>query len=404
METKARTHSFLRWLTPELARRVGILVCQIMVAEYSLSFVFWYAQAQGLRDSSGTPLGADFLNIYAAGKLALAGHAPQIYDWVAHGKIEQAVAGYPSPYFGWHYPPMFIAAAAVLAVLPYLGALALYLGAGFAAYVTVLRGLVPRVTGAVWAVVAFPGVFTNIINGQNAFITTALFGAGFLFLETAPLQAGVAFGLLAYKPQFFAVIPLMLAIGKYWRTLLACLVTAAASAAASELLFGNETWAAFFDSTRLTRHIILEKGSTGWQKIQSVFSAARMLGCGIETAYVLQAVVALGALTACAWVWRRGASLAARAGSLCATLLLTTPYALDYDLAILAVPIALLARQGCEVGFSRDEKSILCALWLLPLLARFAGRIDIPLTPPLMAGLLVLCVTKTLCARFRPAA
>ena len=390
-----------KWITKIFRNLVGLSVpifvvfAQVLVAEYLLCFVAWYAMSDGLKDLSGTPLGADFLNVYAAGLLVDRGQAGLAYDWAFHHQVELATVGYASPYFAWHYPPMFLTVAGLFALLPYLWALGLYLAAGFAGYWVVLRRIAPRTKEFLWMLAAFPGVFTNICSGQNGFITTALFGAGMLTLERRPWLAGVLLGLLSYKPQFFVVIPLILLFGGYGRALLATGASALASIALSWVLFGTETWLAFFNSTTLTQHIILEQGSTGWKKIQSVFSLARMWGCDIPTAYVLQSLVALAALASAAWVWHRKATFSIRVAALSAAILLTTPYLLDYDLVILAVPIAFWAREGVKTGFQPYEKIIFGALWLLPLLARMLGGYALPVTPPLLVALMALCLLRT---------
>jgi hypothetical protein len=379
------------WLN-SLAIRI---VARILVVEYIVGFVFWYATADGLKDRSGTPLGADFLNVYAAGIMAMRGQAAEVYDWPAHRLVEQVVAGFAAPYYAWHYPPMFLAVAALLASLPYLSAFVVYVTAGFVTYVAIIRRIAPPVRESLWALAAFPGVFVNISNGQNGFITVALFGAGLLELERRPWLAGALFGLLCYKPQFFAVIPLMLAFGGYGRAVLASLLSTVCVIAASWVTFGMVTWQAFFASTPLTQ-MVVEQGTTGWQKIQSVFAMVRMWGGGVTLAYSVQATVGLLSLLAAAFIWQRKAALPIRAAVLCAAMLLTTPYMLDYDLVILAVPLAYLARQGIETNFRPYEKIILAALWLLPLLARSLGNYHITLTPPLLILLMGLCLTHVL--------
>jgi len=373
-----------------IATAVILILSRVLVVEYIVGFIAWYYLADGYKDLSGTPLGADFLNVYAAVSMAHNGLAPLIYDWTAHGHAEQTIVGYNAPYFGWHYPPMFLVLASVLALFPYLWAFALYMGTSFLGYWAVIRRILPHRKEYVWAFLAFPGVFANVINGQNGFITTALFGGGFIWLDEAPLLSGVMFGLLSYKPQFFIIIPFMLAIGGYTRALMATLGVASANILLSWAVYGTATWSAFFSSAPLTQHIILEQGSTGWKKIQSVFSLARMWGADISTAYSLQFAVAIMAVGVTSWIWRSKPPLATKAASLCACLLLTTPYLLDYDLVILSVPLAFLIRQGIQNGFIAYEKIILFFLWLLPLLARNLGGVFLPLTPPLLVALLVV--------------
>lgn len=298
------------------------------------------------------------------------------------------MAGYAFPPFAWLYPPMFLAVAMLVAVLPYFWAFALYMVVSFGGYLAVLRRAAPQTKEALWMLVAFPGVFANIINGQNGFITTALLGAGLLELEKRPWLAGFCFGLLTYKPQFFVVVPLMLIAGGYGRACLSVLATALIAAGASWTLFGLKTWLAFFESLGPTRHLILEQGLTGWNKIQSVFSIVRMWGGDIPSAYIAQGLCAVVALVTAAFIWRQKAPLVLRASALCAAILLTTPYVLDYDLVILAVPIALLTRQGAEKGYSSSDRILLVGLWCLPLLARLMGGHFLPLTPPLMIAML----------------
>ncbi|MFA5040668.1 MAG: glycosyltransferase family 87 protein [Bdellovibrionales bacterium] len=387
--------SILRILETKAAIPLRVFY-KIFAVEALIGIVAWCALADGLKDLSGTPIGADFINVYAAGVLVLQGSPGAAYDWALHHQVEQTVAGYASPYFAWHYPPMFLAVAGLVACVPYLGALALYTMAGLAGYWAIIRKMAAKTKDALWMMAVFPGVFANATNGQNGFITTALFGAGFLELEKRPLLAGAAFGLLAYKPQFFIVIPLMLAIGGYGRAFFSTIATAALSATLSWAVFGTETWRAFFESTKLTQHIVLEQGSTGWEKIQSVFSMVRIWGGGVAAAYAFQIAVMIAALACAAWIWRHKASIETRASALCAAILLTTPYLLDYDLVILAVPIALLTRQGGETGYKRFEKPLLAALWILPLVARASGSHYLPFTPPLLVALMGLCLVRTL--------
>ena len=66
-----------------------------------------------------------------------------------------------------------------------------------------------------------------------------------------------------------------------------------------------------------------------------------------------------------------------------------TPYMMDYDLVVLALPIAWIALEGRRSGFLPWEKSLLALMWLLPLFARsLAGHALIPIAP--LATLLLL--------------
>jgi len=64
---------------------------------------------------------------------------------------------------------------------------------------------------------------------------------------------------------------------------------------------------------------------------------------------------------------------ALKAATLTAGSLMVTPYVLQYDLVLLALPIAWLAMEGFETGFLTYEKAMLSVAWLLP-------RVSLPLS------------------------
>ena len=236
--------------------------------------------------------------------------------------------------------------------------------------------------GSLWLLLAlaYPAVFVNLGHGHNGFLTAALMGFALVTLDTRPILAGVLFGLLAYKPQFGLMIPLVLVATGRWRTVFAAGATVAALVIAATLAFGMETWRAFFVFAEYTRAIVLEAGETGWHKIQSVFSWARMWGAPVTLAYAIQGAVTLAVAAAMIWLWRSPASFALKAAALCLAAILTTPYSIDYDLMVLAPAIAFLTIDGLARGFAPWEKSALAFLWAVPLIARsFAQVTLIPL-------------------------
>jgi hypothetical protein len=134
-----------------------------------------------------------------------------------------------------------------------------------------------------------------------------------------------------------------------------------------------------------TQTVVLEQGNTGWEKIQSIFSAARNWGADIRTAYAIQTALAVMLAASLAWLWHSNAAFELKAAALATACLLATPYVLDYDLVALAVAIAFLVRHGFAHGFRDYEISLLAAAWIVPLLSRgVAGATAIPL------GLIVL--------------
>lgn len=369
------------WLTAARARGYSL----VLLAVCSLAFTCWIAVSDGLIDRNGKPLGTDFSNVYAAGRLTWQGRAAEAYTPSLQHAAEKAIfGGRDVPFYGWHYPPFFFAVAFLVAAVPYAWGLAIWLVASFAAYLAMLRAILPRRETLLIAA-AFPAVFINVGHGQNGFLTAALIGGALHLLDRKPWLAGVLIGLLAYKPQFGVLIPVALLASQRWNTIGAAALTVTALVAASLATLGGDVWHAFVDSMKFTQTIVLEQGDTGWEKIQSIFSAARSFGADVPTAYAIQATLALFLAASIAWLWHGDAAFEVKASALALASLLATPYVLDYDLVVLAVAIAFFARHGLAHGFRDFEISLLAAAWLTPLLSRgIAGATGIPL------GLIIL--------------
>ena len=378
------------WLTLARARGYSLILIGISV----LAIAGWIAVSDGLIDRNGKPIGTDFSNVYAAGTLTWKGRPAEAYVPALQHAAEKAVfGGREVPFFGWHYPPFFLAIAALVAAVPYAWGLSIWLVASLAAYLAMMRALLPRPETLLMAA-AFPAVFINIGHGQNGFLTAALLGGALHWLDRRRWLAGVLIGLLAYKPQFGVLIPVALVAGGRWQTIGAAAATVAALVAVSFATLGSSVWQAFADSVNFTQTVVLEQGGTGWEKIQSIFSAARMWGATVHTAYAVQGALLLALALTLAWLWHSDAAFELKAAALAAGSLLATPYVLDYDLVVLAVAIAFLVRYGMRHGFRDFEISLLAAAWIVPLLSRgVAGVSGIPL------GLLVLLALYVLILR-----
>jgi Glycosyltransferase family 87 len=370
-----------QWLTASRARDYSL----ILLAICALAAAGWIALLDGLIDRNGKPLGTDFSNVYAAGALTWQGRPAQAYEPARQHAAEKAVFdGREVPFYGWHYPPFFFSVAVVVAAFPYAWGLAIWVAASLTAYLAAIRAILPR-RGTLLIAAAFPAVFVNIGHGQNGFLTAALLGSALHLLDRRPWLAGVLIGALAYKPQFGVLIPIALLAGGRWSTIAAALATVAALLAVSFVTLGGGVWHAFAESMNFTQTVVLEQGNTGWEKIQSVFSAVRMWGAGVHTAYAVQIALVLMLAATLAWLWQSDAAFELKASALATGSLLATPYVLDYDLVVLAVAIAFFARYGLSRGFRDYEISLLAAAWIVPLLSRsIAGVTGIPL------GLLVL--------------
>ncbi|HSZ10998.1 MAG TPA: glycosyltransferase family 87 protein [Rhizomicrobium sp.] len=344
-----------------------------------------------LVDGSGQIIANDFVNVWAGGKLALEGHAAAAYDWTLHREVEVAAVGHNfEGYYGWHYPPTFLFVAAALAALPYLAAEVVWLAVTLPIYVATVRAIIGERLGIVLAC-AFPGVIWNISAGQNGFLTAALLGGILVNLTRRPLIAGVCLGLLAYKPQFGILFPLVLALDGRWRAIASASVTAALMMIASWLAFGAETWRAFFHSIPHTTQAVLVQGEAGFNKLQSVFGLVRWLGGGVDAGWIGQFSVLAIAAIATLWLWRRDVPFALKAAALALSSLLATPYLYVYDFPVLAIALGFLARQR---AFDALEKmAVVAASLSIIVFLGFSAPIGL-VAIALVAALIVRRVTR----------
>jgi hypothetical protein len=197
-------------------------------------------------------------------------------------------------------------------------------------------------------------------------------------------------------------MPVALVASRRWSTIAAAAATIAALVAISFATLGAGVWHAFIDSMTFTQTVVLEQGGTGWEKIQSIFSAARNWGADIRTAYAIQGALALTLAATLAWLWHGDAAFELKASALATASLLATPYVLDYDLVVLALAIAFFARHGFARGFRDYEISLLALAWIVPLLSRgVAGATGIPLGLIVMLALYGFTLNRALRDRAR---
>jgi alpha-1,2-mannosyltransferase len=387
------------WLTRERIRLVAAAILCMSIA----SLAYLAATAHGLVDLQGRPLGTDFSSFYAAGTYVLEGYPEAPYDLALQHAREQAAFGAATPFYSWFYPPFFLFVAGALALLPYGAALVTWQASTLCLYLLTIRAILPaspqggeRRSDWLLLALAFPAVLVNVGHGQNGFLTAAVLGGALAVLDRRPLVAGFLFGLLAYKPQFGLMIPLVLMASGRWRAFAAAAVTVGLLAVATTFVFGPDVWHAFAESTRFARLVALEQGDMGWHKMQSLFGWARMWGAPIPLAYALQGALVAGLAATLIWLWRSAAPYPLKAAALCLATILATPFTLDYDMMVLAPAIAFFAVDGFARGFGPWEKSELAALWLMPLLARSVAQLTlVPIGMPMMLAVFVLLLRRS---------
>jgi arabinofuranan 3-O-arabinosyltransferase len=380
---------------------IAIMLARCFVAAGVVGYlVNLYPQTlDHLTDGDGRPFGDDFVNYWSAAWLALHGRAGEIYDVHAFHAFEQSVVGPAISGYHYSYPPVMLLLCAPFALIPYVPALFVWLGASWAAFYRVLKDAMPG-RGALLLALAVPAVLVNAVGGQNGAWTAAFLGGGLSLLERRPWLAGVPFGLMVYKPQLAILLPVALAAGRKWRTFFATGATAAVLLGTSVLIFGTELWAHYFRNAEVLRRVILESDEVVGRMV-SVFVAVRPLGASVEAAYIIQGVFGLVACAAVALVWFKDAPAGLRYAVLLLGTCLATPYLQDYDLVFGALVVAWLWQQPVEIYSSERALQVTSALFLLlPLVAAALARFtQLTYGPLFILPLFVLAVRAALAGR-----
>lgn len=368
-------------------------VCAMLGMAYVATWAYLLA-GPGHLDPLGRAVGTDFALFYGVSRALLEGtpaaslYAPPVLNDVLRPFINGGA-------YVWMYPPIAFLPYWPIGLVPYLGALAAWNGAGLVAYLAALRHLVAgRRALAVAAV--FPAVFVTTMHGHNGLLIAAALGFGLVLLPTRPVAAGLLLGLGSVKPHLVLLVPVALVVARQWRALVAAAASALSLAAIVTIAFGAEPWRAFVQSSVLARGL-LEMGGLPYEKISSAFSSVRLVGGSVELAYALQGVTAAAAAAAVVWLWVTPCGYELRAAGLVFASLVTTPYVYDYDLVVLAIGLGFVARVGLRDGWLEWEKTAFAIAWILPLIARsLATSIHLPITPAVLSWVLALTVRRAM--------
>lgn len=377
-----------RWLTGERVRAYAVIVLAVEVA----ALLIMAARTYDLFLPIDPPTSLDFMSFYAAGDLADRGTPQLSYNELVHENTEKQIYGDTRiPYFGFYYPPVFQLVCAALAAVPFTLSYLLFMLVTGALYFWALRGAI-RDPVLIAALLSFPAAFLTVALGQNAFLTTALFGGALLLLDCRPVVAGILFGAMCYKPHFLLLVPVALIAGRYWTAIVAAAATSIALAALSLLVFGWATWHAWFTTTVLAQSVF-ETGRVGFYHLVSLFGAVRLVGGGTGIAMVIQGFAVVFAAASVAIVWYRRADPGIRAATLVAATMVALPVILFYDLLPATLAMAGLIRDARARGYLPWEKTMLCAMYPIALLCRGIGeKTHVPIGWLLTFGLLGLAL------------
>lgn len=361
-----------------------------------LGFFAWQQIApisgiSGLLYPDGTPVGGDFINLWAAGRLVLEGRFGEIYDFAAFMEYEVGLTGAPIGTRFWAYPPYSLLVAWPFGLVGYYPALLAWSLLGL-----VVLGLGCRRLGLDWVetliVLTSPASVLCLHYGQ-----TGNLGTGLLLLAMAggmkrDVPAIVAASFLTMKPQMGFLLPVYWLVERRWVPLLATSLAVLAILAVTLVLPGLEAWRHYLQDT-LPGLSLLERHGTGpfMSMIPSNFMALRIVTGDGDLAIGLHVLLAIPIVGFAIWrLWRLDDRLRRIALVLAATVL-ATPYLHNYDLTMLAVAALLVLRRFPPNARGEVWVAMLVGVLIaLPQLVVLFNLSGLPISPLLILPLLLL--------------
>jgi hypothetical protein len=353
-ETFSADNAPMRFTTAQL-RQVGpVLMAAVLAGVYG-----WAMLTATLTGHDGAiglgfnAMGADWVIWEAAARAVLAHQGEHIYDqaWITE-LVNHDYASWLSqrlPYPVFPYPPVMLLLVMPFALLPMPLSVLTFEFLTFAALVLFLRKLASDRFSWIFllaGILICPAAAMNMAAGQNGFLTAALLAGGFALLETAPVAAGMLFGLLILKPQFMPLAIVALIAMKSWRPLVAMGAIMIALVLFSFLLFGPALWFGWADTfLRPQQGTGINGNAWGHMWDSSVSTCLSLIGAPDWAATMGQGIAALIALALVWWVFRQCQNLAIRLGVLFCATLLASPHLSSYDMILLALAALIAVTQ-----------------------------------------------------------
>lgn len=303
----------------------------------------------------------DYDIFYRIARITAAGDLAKAYDLDRAAELART---YPTdvrvvPYA---YPPTASLFLEALTWVPaWLGYLVTQI-LGLALYAAILRAVAGAHRDAVF-VAAAPAMILNVCTGQNGLLTAGLAGLVALALKArAPGPLIGAAALLTLKPHLALGPPLALAILRRWKTLAALGLASVGLSAVGLVVFGPPTALAWIESLRQSNAMLALglQGPFPIRRMVSVYATLRTYGVSHLGSLTAHAGIASLALVATLRLGTRDAPARTFALALISGLLVS-PYLYDYDLAMVAMAVAILVASG-DMAESRREYCVCLAL------------------------------------------
>jgi hypothetical protein len=375
-------------------RRLRVHAAALIVGLWGVALINF--ATPGTRTLNGHVKGEDWAHFWAVGRVAARHDARGLYDLDAlKQEFERATGDIEAPTFVPVYGPQLALALAPFGILPYGVSLVLWWIAGAAAYWFCSRAVWRRYptlgTSRVLLLfaAAYPAFWQLIIHGQTTWMALACFTVIWWSLrEGRSVPAGIALGMLAYKPQLGIAIFAAVLVLRWWSVLFVATATLAAQAAVCWLWFGADVFRAYgtmlaalprispllepkiFQLVSLRGFVLLLGGS------ERLASAATMIGGAAVLILVVHG-------------WQRRSFDVSFALLLIATLLVGAHTSV-YDLVLLAPAFIMIVGEQGGGGTVRGLRPLLYAAFLLALTGPLVAITRVQLAAPVLIALLIV--------------
>jgi glycosyl transferase family 87 len=358
------------WLTSRRLHAQAILLALCLWGVCAVDF-----STPGLFDRAGNIKFQDFLPFYVSGRLIAHDRAPDLYHPQVVLQEIQSIVQRPTrlllpylygPQLGLLFAPFSrfsFPAAAWIWVLANLVA--------FFACIYLLWRSCPqlRMHGRIVAIaaLAFPPLFHFLVRGQISVLILACFTAASLaFRADRYALAGIALGVLVFKPQFLVAIPLVFLLSRSWKILAGLIASAAAQLAFAWIYFGSAVLRAYFEALwPVSRWIGTAELNLAPTQMHSLRSFWTLLIPWPLAALILYVLTSLVVVAIAAAIWKSSSPPAFRFSALTLAAVLVNPHLFVYDLLVLA-PVLLLLVNWI---LSNPQRHFSAALQLLAYLA-----------------------------------
>jgi hypothetical protein len=378
-------------------RRIAVWATGLLVLTWSL---YAYTMATpGYIDRDRRFKAADFIQFYVMGSLVLQGRTDALYDSQAHLEDGRRRIHPELGLYAGHvnYGPQVAVAFAPLALLPFGWAALLFLVLSAALYALAVwlmwrecSALHPYGRLVALATAASP-LFAGVIRyGQLSAVSLLIWVIALVaYRRGRPFVAGLAIGCLAFKPQFGLVIGVVLLIARDWRAVAGAAVTALGQLAIGWLVAGTAAMAQYFRTLALLARNP-ELVQLYPSEVHSIRGFVQLL---VPSPTVVAACSFAGivvALAVAVRIWTTRAPVELRWSEIVLLTVLASPHLLSYDLALLAIPVMVLADWTIRAHQHRLRPLVaplLVAAYLAPLSSNLARTIHVQLSVVVMVAL-----------------